>query len=128
MGKPSGVRQRGDPGGPPWYHNMYDWFQETKFALTNKKQFITAPNRGSPTRPCSHQPLGYAVPPTRREGAVNSRAVLDKRSSSASERGLAPTSSSPPPNAETYLTVTLNGEAAGRAHESAGTDTDRATA
>src|SRR5512132_2930278 len=23
--------ERGDPGGPPWYHNMYDWFQETTF-------------------------------------------------------------------------------------------------
>ena len=40
--------ERGDPGGPPWYHNMYDWFQETPFSFTDKEQFDCAPNRGRP--------------------------------------------------------------------------------
>ena len=97
--------ERGDPGGPPWYHNMYDWFQETTFSFTNKKQFDCAPNRGKPDAPLFL--INHWVtlsPPDPSEGAVNSRAVLDKRIEQClTESGASsPTSSrSNSPNAET---------------------------
>ena len=85
--------ERGDPGGPPWYHNMYDWFQETTFSFTNKKQFDCAPNRGKPDAPLfliNHW-LTLSPPDPTVEGAVNSRAVLDKRIEQClTERGLVP--------------------------------------
>src|SRR5256714_4259202 len=85
--------ERGDPGGPPWYHNMYDWFQETTFSFTNKNQFDCAPNRGKPDAPLfliNHW-LTLSPPDPTREAAVNSRAVLDKRIEQClTERGLVP--------------------------------------
>jgi hypothetical protein len=85
--------ERGDPGGPPWYHNMYDWFQETTFSFTNKKQFDCAPNRGKPDAPLfliNHW-LTLSPPDPTVEGAVNSRAVLDKRIEQClTQRGLVP--------------------------------------
>src|SRR5436190_2805567 len=85
--------ERGDPGGPPWYHNMYDWFQETTFSFTNKKQFDCAPNRGKPDAPLfliNHW-LTLSPPDPTKEAAVNSRAVLDKRIEQClTERGLVP--------------------------------------
>ena len=85
--------ERGDPGGPPWYHNMYDWFQETTFSFTNGKQFDCAPNRGKPDAPLfliNHW-LTLSPPDPTVEAAVNSRAVLDKRIEQClRERGLVP--------------------------------------
>jgi hypothetical protein len=85
--------ERGDPGGPPWYHNMYDWFQETTFAFTNKKQFVCTPNRGNPDAPLfliNHWVT--SSPPNPATGSdANSRAVLEKRVDQClKERGLAP--------------------------------------
>jgi hypothetical protein len=85
--------ERGDPGGPAWYHNMYDWFQETRFSYTNKKQFDCAPNRGKPDAPLfliNHW-VTLSPPDPTVEGAVNSRAVLNKRIEQClTERGLVP--------------------------------------
>jgi hypothetical protein len=85
--------ERGDPGGPPWYHNMYDWFQETKFSFTNKNQFNCQPNRGKPDAPLfliNHW-ITVSPPNPSEEAVVNSRAVLDKRIEQClRERGLVP--------------------------------------
>jgi hypothetical protein len=85
--------ERGDPGGPPWYHNMYDWFQETTFSFNNKKQFVCTPNRGNPDAPLfliNHWVT--SSPPDPATGSdANSRAVLEKRVDQClKERGLAP--------------------------------------
>jgi len=85
--------ERGDPGGPPWYHSMYDWFQETQFSFTNKKQFNCQPNRGRPDAPLfliNHW-ITVSPPNPPEEALVNSKAVLDKRIEDClRERGLAP--------------------------------------
>ena len=85
--------ERGDPGGPPWYHNMYDWFQETPFSFTDKEQFDCAPNRGRPDAQLfliNHW-VTLSPPNPAVEAAVNSREVLDKRIQQClRERGLAP--------------------------------------
>ena len=85
--------ERGDPGGPPWYHNMYDWFQETTFAFTDKEQFDCTPNRGNPDARLfliNHW-VTLSPPNPAVEAAVNSRAVLDKRIEQClRERGLVP--------------------------------------
>jgi hypothetical protein len=85
--------ERGDPGGPPWYHNMYDWFQETTFSFTDKKKFDCTPNRGNPDAPMfliNHWVT--SSPPNPATGsAANSHAVLEKRVEQClRERGLAP--------------------------------------
>jgi hypothetical protein len=85
--------ERGDPGGPPWYHNMYDWFQETTFSFTNKKQFDCAPNRGNPDAPLfliNHWIT--SSPPNPSTGSdVNSTGALDKRIEQClTDRGLVP--------------------------------------
>jgi hypothetical protein len=85
--------ERGDPGGPPWYHNMYDWFQETTFSFNNKKEFDCTPNRGSPDAPLfliNHWVT--SSPPNPATGSdANSHAVLEKRVEQClRERGLAP--------------------------------------
>jgi hypothetical protein len=85
--------ERGDPGGPPWYHSMYDWFQETKFSFANKNQFNCQPNRGKPDAPLlliNHW-ITVSPPNPSEEAVVNSRAVLEKRIEQClRERGLAP--------------------------------------
>jgi hypothetical protein len=85
--------ERGDPGGPPWYHSMYDWFQETQFSYTNKNQFNCAPNRGSPDAPLfliNHW-ITVSPPNPSEEAVVNSRAVLEKRIQQClRQRGLVP--------------------------------------
>jgi hypothetical protein len=85
--------ERGDPGGPPWYHSMYDWFQETPFSYTNKNQFDCQPNRGRPDAPLfliNHW-ITVSPPNPQAETVVNSRAVLDKRIQQClRERGLVP--------------------------------------
>ncbi|HEV3135944.1 MAG TPA: hypothetical protein VG348_14730 [Acidimicrobiia bacterium] len=85
--------ERGDPGGPPWYHSMYDWFQETQFSFTNKNQFNCKPNRGKPDAPLfliNHW-ITVSPPNPQEEALVNSRAVLDKRIEQClKERGLVP--------------------------------------
>jgi hypothetical protein len=85
--------ERGDPGGPAWYHNMYDWFQETKFSFTDKNQFNCQPNRGKPDAPLfliNHW-ITVSPPNPSEEAIVNSRAVLDKRIQQClKERGLVP--------------------------------------
>ena len=85
--------ERGDPGGPPWYHNMYDWFQETTFSFNSKKQFDCAPNRGNPDAPLfliNHWVT--SSPPNPATGSdANSHAVLEKRVEQClRERGLSP--------------------------------------
>jgi hypothetical protein len=85
--------ERGDAGGPPWYHNMYDWFQETGYAFTDKNQFNCAPKRGKADAPLfliNHW-LTLSPPNPSLEATVNTRAVLDKRIDQClRERGLAP--------------------------------------
>jgi hypothetical protein len=85
--------ERGDPGGPPWYHSMYDWFQETTFSFTNRKEFDCKPNRGNADAPLfliNHW-LTLSPPDPTKEADVNVRAVLDKRIEQClTERGLAP--------------------------------------
>ena len=85
--------ERGDPGGPPWYHSMYDWFQETNFSYANKNQFDCQPNRGKPDAPLfliNHW-ITVSPPNPPQEAVVNSRAVLDKRIEQClRERGLVP--------------------------------------
>jgi hypothetical protein len=85
--------ERGDPGGPPWYHSMYDWFQETQFSFTNKNQFNCKPNRGRPDAPLfliNHW-ITVSPPNPSEESVVNSHAVLEKRVEQClRERGLAP--------------------------------------
>jgi hypothetical protein len=85
--------ERGDPGGPPWYHNMYDWFQETGFSFANKNQFNCQPNRGKPDAPLfliNHW-ITVSPPNPPEEAVVNSRAVLDKRIQQClRDRGLVP--------------------------------------
>jgi hypothetical protein len=85
--------ERGDPGGPPWYHSMYDWFQETQFTFANKNQFNCQPNRGKPDAPLfliNHW-ITVSPPDPPQEALVNSRAVLDKRVQQClRERGLVP--------------------------------------
>jgi hypothetical protein len=85
--------ERGDPGGPPWYHNMYDWFQETTFSFTKKDQFDCAPNRGNADAPLfliNHW-LTLSPPDPTREAGVNTSAVLDERIEQClTERGLVP--------------------------------------
>jgi hypothetical protein len=85
--------ERGDPGGPPWYHSMYDWFQETTFAFSDTEQFDCAPNRG----PADAQMflinhwLTLSPPNPQKEASANSRAVLEERIQRClSERGLVP--------------------------------------
>jgi hypothetical protein len=85
--------ERGDPGGPPWYHSMYDWFQETQFTYTNRNQFNCQPNRGKPDAPLfliNHW-ITVSPPNPPEEAVVNSRAVLEKRIQQClRERGLVP--------------------------------------
>ena len=85
--------ERGDPGGPPWYHSMYDWFQETQFTFANKNQFNCQPNRGKPDAPLfliNHW-ITVSPPNPPEEALANSRAVLDKRVQQClRERGLVP--------------------------------------
>ncbi len=85
--------ERGDPGGPPWYHNMYDWFQETTFSFTNEKEFDCTPNRGPTDAPMfliNHW-LTLSPPNPNLEAEANSSAVLDKRIEQClRERGLVP--------------------------------------
>jgi hypothetical protein len=86
--------ERGDPGGPPWYHSMYDeWFQETTFAFTDKDQFDCAANRGPADAPMfliNHW-LTLSPPNPTLEGTMNTRAVLEKRIEQClAERGLVP--------------------------------------
>jgi hypothetical protein len=85
--------ERGDPGGPPWYHNMYDWFQETTFAFSDKEQFDCTPNRGPADAPLfliNHW-LTLSPPNPKTEATVNSRALLEERIERChSERGLVP--------------------------------------
>lgn len=85
--------ERGDPGGPPWYHSMYEWFQETTFSFANKDQFDCAPNRGKPDAPLfliNHW-LTLSPPDPTKEAGVNTRAVLDERIEQClTERGLVP--------------------------------------
>jgi hypothetical protein len=85
--------ERGDPGGPPWYHNMYDWFQETPFTFADKEQFDCAPNRGPNDAPMfliNHW-LTLSPPNPKLETTVNSREVLEERIDRClSERGLVP--------------------------------------
>jgi hypothetical protein len=85
--------ERGDPGGPPWYHSMYDWFQETQFSFANKNQFNCKPNRGKPDAPLfliNHW-ITVSPPNPPEEALVNSRAVLDRRVERClKERGLVP--------------------------------------
>jgi hypothetical protein len=85
--------ERGDPGGPPWYHSMYDWFQETTYTFTGKKKFDCKPNRGNPDAPMFLINHWVTVsPPNPATGAdANSQAVLNKRVEQClNERGLAP--------------------------------------
>ncbi len=85
--------ERGDPGGPPWYHSMYDWFQETTYSFNDKKQFSCKPNRGNPDAPMfllNHWVTSSPPSPAIGED-VNSKAVLDKRIQQClTERGLVP--------------------------------------
>ncbi|HMF84042.1 MAG TPA: hypothetical protein VKI01_12275 [Acidimicrobiia bacterium] len=85
--------ERGDPGGPPWYHSMYDWFQETQFSFASKNQFNCQPNRGKPDAPLfliNHW-ITVSPPNPSEEEVVNSRAVLDRRIQQCRrERGLVP--------------------------------------
>jgi hypothetical protein len=85
--------ERGDPGGPPWYHNMYDWFQETTFSFTSRKQFDCTPNRGNPDAPMfliNHWIT--ASPPSPSTGSdANASAVLNERVEEClTDRGLVP--------------------------------------
>ncbi len=86
--------ESGDPGGPAWYHKMYDWFQETDYLFTDEDQFDCAPNRGPSDAPLfliNHW-LTLSPPNPNVEAAVNSRAVLEQRIDQClSERGLLPT-------------------------------------
>jgi hypothetical protein len=85
--------ERGDPGGPPWYHNMYDWFQETTFSFTKENEFDCTPNRGPTDAPMfliNHW-LTLSPPNPNLEAKVNSSAVLEKRVEQClRERGLVP--------------------------------------
>jgi hypothetical protein len=85
--------ERGDPGGPPWYHNMYDWFQETTFSFNNQRAFNCQPNRGNPDAPLFL--INHWVtksPPDPGLGAtVNKQGVLESRVNEClSQRGLVP--------------------------------------
>jgi len=86
--------ERGDPGGPPWYHSAYEWFQETTYTFPNKKAFNCQPNRGSPDAPLfliNHW-VSTSPPDPGVGGAANARAVLEQRVDQClTERGLAPT-------------------------------------
>jgi hypothetical protein len=85
--------ERGDPGGPPWYHKMYDWFQETSFSFKNEKEFDCKPNRGPTDAPLfliNHW-LTLSPPNPNLEADVNESAVLDRRIEQClTERGLVP--------------------------------------
>jgi hypothetical protein len=86
--------ERGDPGGPPWYHSAYDWFQETTYTFPNKKAFNCQPNRGAPTAPLfliNHW-VSTSPPDPAIGGAANARAVLEQRVDQClTERGISPT-------------------------------------
>lgn len=86
--------ERGDPGGPPWYHSAYEWFQETTYTFPNKNAFNCQPNRGPAEAPLfliNHW-VSTSPPDPGVSGAANARTVLERRVDQClTERGVAPT-------------------------------------
>lgn len=85
--------ERGDPGGPPWYHAAYEWFQETTYTFPNRKAFDCQPHRGSPDAPLfliNHW-VSTSPPDPKVGGGANAREVLEQRVDRClTERGLVP--------------------------------------
>ncbi len=85
----------GGAGGPDWYHQTYEWFQETPFTYPSVEAFDCQPNRGPASAPLlliNHwvSKKGLADPAT--ASRANHRTVLEDRMERCiQERGLFPT-------------------------------------
>ena len=87
----------GGAGGPPWYHQMYEWFQETPYGYPSIEAFDCSPNRGTAASPMllvNHwvSKKGLADPKAARQ--ANAHEVLRaRRSAACASAGSCPTSS-----------------------------------
>ena len=86
--------EQGGPGGPPWYHQMYDWFQETPFNYPSVDGFDCQPNRGTAASPMfliNHWVSKKGLADPAAASAANKAEVLTARMERClNERGLLP--------------------------------------
>jgi hypothetical protein len=85
----------GGPGGPDWYHQMYEWFQETPFTYPSVDAFDCRPNRGPAAAPMlliNHWVSKKGLADPAAASQANHREVLEERMERCiRERGLFPT-------------------------------------
>ncbi|HEX6785929.1 MAG TPA: hypothetical protein VF076_01935, partial [Acidimicrobiales bacterium] len=84
----------GGSGGPPWYQQMYEWFQETPYTYPSVDAFDCQPNRGTAAAPMflvNHWVSEKGLASPRAAGRANQRDVLtDRLERCLRERGLMP--------------------------------------
>ena len=85
--------ERETDGAPPWYHAVYEWFQETPYTFAGKGDFNCRPNRGPASAPLfllNHW-VTQSPPNPGVASSVNAPAVLRNRIERCiAERGIAP--------------------------------------
>ena len=85
--------ERETDGAPPWYHDAYEWFQETPYAFTGKNDFNCRTNRGPVTAPLflvNHW-VTQSPPNPGVANAVNAPGVVRNRIERCiAERGIVP--------------------------------------
>jgi hypothetical protein len=85
--------ERGDDNSPAWYHDAYDWFQETVYKFDSIKGFTCAANRGSADNPLflMNHWVSSSPPDPGLAAKANTRAVLNQRLEQCRrDRGLVP--------------------------------------
>ena len=85
----------GGAGGPDWYHQTYEWFQETPFTYPSVEAFDCQPNRGPASAPLlliNHWVSKKGLADPAAASRANHRTVLEDRMERCiEERGLFPT-------------------------------------
>ncbi len=85
----------GGSGGPAWYHQMYEWFQETPFTYPSVEAFDCRPNRGPAAAPMlliNHWVSRKGLANPAAASQANHRDVLEDRMERCiRERGVFPT-------------------------------------
>jgi hypothetical protein len=85
----------GGSGGPPWYHQMYEWFQETLFTYPSVEAFDCRPNRGTAAAPMmliNHWVSKKGLADPSAASRANEQEVLEERMERCiRERGVFPT-------------------------------------
>jgi hypothetical protein len=85
----------GGSGGPAWYHQMYEWFQETPFTYPSVEAFDCRPNRGPAAAPMlliNHWVSKKGLADPSAASRANQRDTLEERMERCiQERGVFPT-------------------------------------